>query len=65
VGGRLVLTVMLLTLLAAPAASASASSRPDLTPYAGVGTWLDIYAKRAWRHPEAEVAAMARDGPNL
>jgi len=27
-----------------------------------LGTWLDIYAKKAWRHPESEVAAMARDG---
>jgi hypothetical protein len=49
-------------MLVAPAMNASASSRPDLTAYAGVGTWLDIYAKRAWRHPDAEVAAMARDG---
>jgi hypothetical protein len=35
----------------------------DLTPYAGLGTWLDIYTnKAAWREPGREVAAMARDG---
>jgi hypothetical protein len=27
-----------------------------------VGTWLHIYAKKAWRHPDAEVASMAQDG---
>jgi hypothetical protein len=30
--------------------------------YAGLGTWLDIYAGTAWAHPKREVAAMARDG---
>jgi hypothetical protein len=47
--------------LLAPASGASVSSRPP-TAYAGLGTWLDIYATAAWAHPEAEVAAMARDG---
>lgn len=55
------LAVLLSVVLIAPAAGASGSSRP-LTAYAGVGTWLDIYAKKAWRHPERQVAAMARDG---
>jgi hypothetical protein len=32
------------------------------TPYAGLGTWLDIYATPSWVHPRQEVAAMARDG---
>ena len=43
--------------------AASASTR-DLSPFAGLGTWLDIYAnKAAWREPGREVAAMARFGP--
>jgi hypothetical protein len=27
-----------------------------------VGTWVDIFAKKAWRHPEQQVAAIAGDG---
>ncbi|HKC77598.1 MAG TPA: hypothetical protein VKB70_04340 [Gaiellaceae bacterium] len=30
--------------------------------YAGLGTWLDIFATAAYAEPEREVAAMARDG---
>lgn len=59
--GRLALAVVLSAVLLAPAAGASASSRPP-TAYAGLGTWVDIFAKKAWRHPERQVAAMARDG---
>jgi hypothetical protein len=58
---RLLLAVVLSTVLVAPATGASVSSRPR-TAYAGLGTWLDIYATPAWREPEREVAAMARDG---
>lgn len=58
---RLALAAVLLSALVAPSARASISP-PDLTPYAGLGTWLDIYAKKAWRHPERQIAAMARDG---
>ena len=32
------------------------------TAYAGVGTWIDIFAKKAWRHPEQQVTAMAEVG---
>ncbi len=35
---------------------------PSRTAFARLGTWLDIYATKAWRNPEAQVAAMARDG---
>jgi hypothetical protein len=57
-----VLAVVLSTVLVTPATSASVLSR-DRTAYAGLGTWLDIYAgKAAWRHPERQVATMARDG---
>ena len=55
--------VLSAVLLAATGAGASASSR-DLTPFAGLGTWLDIYAnKAAWREPGREVAAIQRAGP--
>ncbi|HZC74365.1 MAG TPA: hypothetical protein VE220_00200, partial [Gaiellaceae bacterium] len=60
--GCLLLVVVLSVLPGAPSAGATAPSR-DLTAYTGLGTWLDIYAsKSAWRHPELQVAAMARDG---
>jgi hypothetical protein len=56
------IAVVLSAMFVAPAAGAAGSSR-DLTAYAGLGTWLDIYAnKAAWREPGREVAAMARDG---
>ena len=61
-GARLVLAALLSAALLVPAAGASASSR-DLSPYAGLGAWLDIFAgKSAWSEPGREVAAMSRDG---
>jgi hypothetical protein len=48
-------------MLIAPAGGASGSSRHGTT-YAGLGTWLDIYATPFWAHPQQEVAAMARRG---
>ena len=50
--------VVLSALLVTPAAGASRHR----SAYAGLGTWLDIYATASWAHPEQEVAAMARDG---
>jgi len=52
---------VLAALLLAPAAGASGAAR-SRTAYAGLGTWLDIYATPSWAHPEREVAAMARVG---
>ena len=58
-GSRLLLlAVVLSALLAAPASGASRHR----SAYAGLGTWLDIYATSSWTHPEQEVSAMARDG---
>ena len=58
----LVLGVMLLAVLA-PASSgdagADSTSRPS--PFAGLGTWIDIYSAE-WADPEAAVAKMARHG---
>jgi hypothetical protein len=47
--------------LVAPATGASVSSRRP-TAYAGLGTWLDIFATASWAHPQQEVSAMARAG---
>jgi hypothetical protein len=59
---RLVLAAVLLAALVVPAAGTSAPAR-DLSTYAGLGTWLDIFAGRsAWSRPERQVAAMRRDG---
>jgi hypothetical protein len=59
---RLALAAVSMVALIVPAAGVSAPSR-DLTAYAGLGTWLDIFAgKSAWSRPGREVAAMRRDG---
>lgn len=58
---RFAVAAVLSTVLLAPAADVSASSR-DVAAYAGLGTWLDIHATKAWREPERQAAAMARDG---
>jgi hypothetical protein len=47
--------------LVAPAAGASGAAH-SRAAYAGLGTWLDIYATPSWAHPTREVAAMARVG---
>jgi hypothetical protein len=60
-----VLALALSAVLVAPTADAGASvSSSRLDAYAGLGTWLPIYvfAKKAWRNPERQVAAMARNG---
>jgi hypothetical protein len=58
-GSRLLLVaVVLMALLVAPASGASRHR----SAYAGLGTWLDIYATPSWAHPGREVRAMARDG---
>lgn len=58
---RVLLATVLTAVLVAPAAGAR-KAPPALTPYAGLGTWLDIYATSYWDNPEQQVAAMARDG---
>jgi hypothetical protein len=58
---RVLLAAVLAAVLVGPAAGARSSSS-SLAPYAGLGTWLDIYATSSWVSPEREVAAMARDG---
>src|SRR5581483_4965359 len=60
-GGALLLlaAAVLAAVLIVPTTGASESAR-HRTPYAGLGTWLDIYATASWTHPQREIAAMAR-----
>jgi hypothetical protein len=60
-GSRVLLAAVLCATVLAPVAGASATSRTDAA-YAGLGTWLDIYAASSWVSPEQEVAAMNRVG---
>lgn len=48
--------------LLVPAASASSSGSGHRSPYAGLGTWVDIFSTSAWASPERATAAMARQG---
>lgn len=41
---------------------ASAQAAPDLSPYRGLGTWIDIYDPTAWNDPEGTVSAVAARG---
>ena len=62
-GSRLLLAAAVLAaVLAAPASGGATGSSRARSAYAGLGTWLDIYATPSWAHPRQEVAAMARDG---
>jgi hypothetical protein len=44
------------------AAPASARSQPRTGPHEGLATWLDIYDRKAWRHPGATVARLRSKG---
>jgi len=56
----LILTLALAVLLAL-ASQAGAAPR-KIAPYAGLGTWVDIYDKPAFRSPKQTVAAIAARG---
>jgi hypothetical protein len=61
---RVLLVAALLSALIsiAPASGGATGSSHRRSAYAGLGTWLDIYATASWADPQREVAAMARDG---
>jgi hypothetical protein len=59
-GGRILLAVLVAVLTASAAGASASPSRRS--PYAGLGTWVDIYATSDWAAPQRAVAAMARDG---
>ena len=62
-GARVLLVAALLSaVLVAPASGGATGSSHRRSAYAGLGTWLDIYATASWADPEREVTAMARDG---
>ncbi|HEY2355653.1 MAG TPA: hypothetical protein VGH79_12225 [Gaiellaceae bacterium] len=54
----LVLAIVLLAVLAG-ASSGGAAASSQSSPFAGLGTWIDIYSAE-WADPEAAVAAMAQ-----
>lgn len=56
---RLLLVAVVAAVLLVPAAGSSAAQG---SPYAGLGTWVSIYAKKARRDPAPQIAAMAQDG---
>ena len=59
---RLLVATVLAAVLVVPASGGAAESSRPSAAYAGLGTWLDIYATSFWTHPRSEVAAMHRDG---
>src|SRR4051812_39139337 len=59
---HLLLAAVLAVVLVVPASGGAAGSSRARSAYAGLGTWLDIYATPYWTHPQREVAAMSRNG---
>lgn len=59
---RLLVAAVLAAVLVLPASGGAAGSSRARSAYAGLGTWLDIYATPYWTHPQREVAAMSRNG---
>jgi hypothetical protein len=59
---RILLAAAVLAAVLVVPASGAAGSSHDRSAYAGLGTWLDIYATSFWTHPQREVAAMRRVG---
>jgi hypothetical protein len=54
---------LLVLVLAAPAAARpQARHEADTTVYAGLGSWLDIFAGSPWSHPESSVSGLAAHG---
>jgi len=47
----------------APPAAAAGSVRPEAASvYGGLGSWVDVFAKRAWRNPGAVVGSLRSHG---
>lgn len=62
--GRVVVVAALI--LAFPGATSRAQSPPEESvvarAYSGLGSWVDLYNKRPWKHPDQVVAEMASRG---
>ena len=48
--------------LASPVAPASSAAGASVDPYAGLGTWIDVYDGRAWAAPERTVETISLYG---
>jgi hypothetical protein len=60
---RLLLAAVLLSaVLLVPASGDASGGAGRRSPYAGLGTWVDIYDTAYWARPQRTVAEMARDG---
>src|SRR5437016_473623 len=57
----LLAATLAVVLLASSASSGGAASSRPHSPFAGLGTWIDIYSAE-WADPEAAVTAMAQHG---
>jgi len=59
-GAVAVAVALALTLALGPSShTATAAAPPDAAAvYGGLGSWVDIFAKQAWRHPDAVVASL-------
>ncbi len=55
---RSLAAVLVLAALLATGVSAGIPPKRDLSAYAGLGTWIDIYGTREWAAPEATVTAI-------
>jgi hypothetical protein len=62
VGWKLLAPLVVVVGAVAFPALPSAASKPNIAPYAGLGTWVDIYAESTWAQPEESVTAMAKLG---
>ncbi|HEX2025396.1 MAG TPA: hypothetical protein VHH92_03270 [Actinomycetota bacterium] len=60
--GRLVVFVALAALAIPVHPATPGPGSPELGPYRGLGTWVDLFEERAWRRPGAAVADMANHG---
>ena len=58
---RLLVLAVVVVAVVAPASSGGAASTRHHSPFAGLGTWVDIYSAE-WADPETAVAAMAQHG---
>jgi hypothetical protein len=59
---RLPTILLCLALVLGLTAPASARSEPRTGPHQGLATWLDIYDRKAWKHPKATVTRLRSKG---
>jgi hypothetical protein len=56
------LMVVGMVALGGPGAGAAEAARAELAPYSGLGTWVDLYNKGPWNHPERVIDKMVEHG---